>query len=186
MRIVRGVFSGIFSFVLVIVLVTLGIVVTINHTILNPNFVISELDKLDVYSIIADQVKNQLPEDEPYIAQIVDETLTELEPWIKEQTTTVVYSGYAYLKGEEELGIIIPLEQLRASLKEHLAAIRESPPPELEGVSQSQIEAFISQACTQIDSLIPQQIEINEALLGAEIVTPLQKAKEIISYIHKR
>ncbi len=184
MNVVRGIFSGIFSFILVIALVALGIVISINHTILNPNFVISELDKLDAYSIIADEVKNQVPREEPYIAQIVDETLAELEPWLKEQAATVVYSGYAYLKGEEELNIVIPLEQLRTSLKENLVqAIRESPPPELEGLPPAQIEAFISQACAKIDSQIPQQVEINEALLGPEIVTQLQKAKEIIGYI---
>lgn len=184
MRIVRGIFSGIFSFILVVALIALGVVITINHTILNPDFVIAELDKLDIYSIITDQLKGQLPQEEPYIAQVVDETVAELKPWLKEQTATVVYSGYAYLKGEEELNIVIPLEQVRASLKENLAqAIRESPPPELEGVSSSQIEIFISQAYAEIDSQIPQQIEVNEALLGPEIVTPLQKAKEIISYI---
>ncbi len=184
MNVVRGIFSGIFSFILVIALVTLGVVITINYTILNPNFVISELDKLDAYSIIADEVKNQVPREEPYIAQIADETLTELDPWLKTQVATAVYSGYAYLKGEEELNIVIPLEQVRASLKENLTqAIRESPPPELEGLPPAQIEAFISQACVEIDNQVPQQIEINEALLEPEIVTQLHKAKEIIGYI---
>jgi len=93
MRIVRNVFSGIFSFVLVVVLIVLGIVVTVNLTILNPNFVISELNKSDVYSIIVDQVKKQLPEEEPYIAQIADETITDLEPWFKEQVDVVIYKG---------------------------------------------------------------------------------------------
>jgi len=184
MNVVRGIFSGIFGFILVIALVTLGIVITINHTILNPDFVISELDKLDTYSIIADEVKNQVPREEPYMAQVVDETLAELEPWLREQTITAVNSGYAYLKGEEELNIVIPLEQVKTSLKGNLAqAIRESPPPELEGLPPAQIEAFISQACAQIDRQIPQQIEINEALLGPQIVTQLHKAREIIGYI---
>ena len=184
MNVVRGIFSGIFGFILVIALVTLGLVITINHTILNPNFVISELDKLDVYSIITDELKNQVPREEPYMAQIVDETLAELEPWLREQTITAVNSGYAYLKGEGELNIVIPLEQVKTSLKDNLAqAIRESPPPELEGLPSSQIETFISQACAQIDIQIPQQIEVNEALLGSEIVTQLHKAKEIIGYI---
>ncbi|GAI53925.1 unnamed protein product, partial [marine sediment metagenome] len=86
MRIVTGVFSGIFSFVLVAALVALGIVITLNLTILNPDFAISELDKLDGYSIITDKVREQIPTEEPYMAQIVDETITELEPWLREQT----------------------------------------------------------------------------------------------------
>ncbi len=184
MNIVRGIFSGILSFILVVALVALGIALTINHTILNPDFAISEIDKLDVQSIIVEQVKSQLPEGVPYMAEIFDEVVAELEPWLKEQTTEVIYAGYAYLEGDEDLNIIIPLEQVKSSIKDNLAqAMRESPPPELEGLPQEQLELVIELACAQVDSQIPQQFEINEALLGAEIVTQLQKAKEIVAYI---
>lgn len=184
MNIVRGVFSGLFSFILVFALVALGIVVTINHTILHPDFVISEIDKLDIYPVIVEQVRTQLPENEPYMAEIFDEVAAELEPWLKEQAAEVIYAGYAYLKGEQGLNIVIPLEQAKTSIKQNLAqTIRESPPPELEGAPQSQIESFISQAYAVIDKQVPEQIEINEAFLGAEIVTQLQKAKEIVAYI---
>ena len=184
MNIARGIFSGLLSFILVIALFTLGIALTINHTILNPNFVISEVDKLDVHSIIVEQVKSQLPEGVPYMAEIFDEVAAELKPWLKEQTTEVIYAGYAYLEGDEELNIVIPLEQVKTSIKDNLAqAMRESPPPELEGLPQDQIEFIIALACAQVDSQVPQQFEINEALLGADTVTQLQKAREIVSYI---
>jgi len=184
MRIVRNVFSGIFSFVLVVVLIALGIVVTVNLTVLNPDFVISELDKSDVYSIIVEQVKKQLPQEEPYMAQIAGETITDLEPWFKEQVNVVIYGGYAYLKGDQELNIVISLEQVRASLKANLEqAIFESPPPELEGVPQSQIQALLSQVYAQIDSQIPQQIEITETSLGPEAAARFQQARQIVSYI---
>lgn len=121
---------------LVVTLVTLGIVITVNLTILNPNFIISELDKLDIYSIIANQVREQIPTEEPYIAQVVDETIADLEPWLKEQTATVIYGGCAYLKGDQELNIVIPLEQVRTTIKDNIKqAMLESPPPELEGAS---------------------------------------------------
>jgi len=184
MNIARGIFSGLLSFILVIALVTLGIALTINHTILNPDFVISEVDKLDVHSIIVEQVKSQLPEGVPYMAEIFDEVAAELKPWLKEQTTEVIYAGYAYLEGDEELNIAIPLEQVKTSIKDNLAqAMRESPPPELEGLPQNQIEFVIALACAQVDNQVPQQFEINEALLGAETVTQLQKAREIVADI---
>ena len=184
MNIARGIFSGLFSFILVVTLVALGIALTINNTILNPDFVISEIDKLDVQSIIVEQVKSQLPEGVPYIADIFDEVVAELEPWLKEQTSEVIYAGYAYLEGDEELNIVIPLEQVKTSIKDNLAqAIRESPPPELEGLPQDHIEFAIALACAQVDSQVPLQFEINEALLGTEIVTQLQKAREIVAYI---
>jgi len=167
--------------VLVVTLVTLGIVITVNLTILNPNFIISELD---IYFIIADQVREQIPAEEPYIAQVVDETIADLEPWLKEQTATVIYGGCAYLKGDQELNIVIPLEQVRTTIKDNIEqAMLESPPPELAGVSQSQIQVFLSPICAEIDSQIPQQIEINKTFLGPEVATQLQQARQIVSYI---
>ena len=184
MRIVRGIFSGIFSFVLVITLIALGIAITVNLTSLGRNFVISELDKLDIYSIISDQVKNQIPTEEPYIAQIADETITELEPWLKDQVNTVIYEGYAYLKGDQELNIVIPLEQVRTCLKDNVEqAVLESPPPELEGASQSQIQAFLSYIYAEIDNQVPPQIEITESTVGPEVTAQLQKARQIVNYI---
>jgi len=167
MNVARGIFSGFFSFILVIALIALGIAVTINYTILNPDFIISELDKLDVHSIIMDQVRSQLPEEEPHMTKMIAEVATDLEPWLKKQTTDVIYAGYAYLKKDEELNIVISLEQVKTSIKGKLAqAVREFPPPELEGATQSQIDFFLSQVYGEIDSQIPEKIEINEAFLG--------------------
>lgn len=184
MRIVTGVFSGIFSFVLAAALVALGIVITLNLTILNPDFAISEIDKLDAYSIITDKVREQIPTEEPYMAQIVDETITELEPWLRDQTNIALYGIYAYLKGDQELNIVIPLAQVRTCLKENVEqAILESLPPEFEGASHSQIQAFLSLVYAEIDNQIPQQIELKEASLDPEVTAQFQKARQIVGYI---
>jgi len=184
MHIVRGIFSGIFGFLLTVTLIALGIVITLNLTILNPDFVISELNKTDAYSIIANQVREQIPTENPYIAQIADETITELEPWLEVQVNAVIYDGYAYLKGDQELNIVIPLEEVRTCVKDNVEqVVLESLPPELEGVTQSQIQAFLMQIYAEIDSQIPPQIEFNEALLGPAVTAQLQKAQQIVGYI---
>ena len=184
MNIVRGFFSGLFSLVLVIVLIVLGLVITINYTILNPDFVISELDKLDVHSIIMDEVKNHLAVEDPYITEIIDDIAPELEPWLKEQTVSVIYAGYAYLKEDAQLNIVIPLDEVRSSIKDYVAQMmRESPPPELEGASEAEIEFFLTLLYAEIDNRVPKQIEINEELIGTELAEQLQTVKEIIAYI---
>lgn len=184
MHIVRGIFSGIFSFLLTITLIALGIVITFNLTLLNPNFVISEFHKTDIYSIIANQVREQIPTEDPYIARIADETVTELKPWLEVQVNSVIYDGYAYLKGNQELNIVIPLEEVRTCIKDNVEqVVLESLPPELEGVTQSQIQAFLVQIYAEIDNQIPPQIEINEALLGPEVTAQLQKTQQIVGYI---
>jgi len=187
MNFVRGFFTGILSSILTIALIALGTLITLNLTLLNPDFVISELDKLDAYSIAVEQLRGQLPQEEPYMAEILDETITELEPWVKEQAPDVIYAAYAYLKGEEELNIVIPLEEVRTCLKENVEqAVRESPPPELEGASPSEIEAFLSEAYAGIDDQIPQQLEITEAYLTSlspEMAAQVQEARQIVGYI---
>jgi len=184
MHIVRGIFSGIFGFLLTVTLIALGIVITFNLTMLNPDFVISEFNKTDAYSIIANQVREQIPTEDPYIARIADESITELEPWLEVQVNAVIYNGYAYLKGNQELNIVIPLEEVRTCVKDNVdQVVLESLPPELEGVTQSQIQAFLMPIYAEIDSQIPPQIEINEALLGPEVTAQLQKTQQIVGYI---
>lgn len=181
---VRGVFSGLCSSLLVAALVALGIAISLNLTILNPDFAISELDKLGGYSTISDKVREQIPAEEPYVAQLVDETIIELEPWLRDQTNTAVYAIYAYLKGDQELNIIIPLEQVRTCVKENVEqTIFELLPPELGGDSQGQIQAFLSLAYAEIDNRIPEQIELNETFLGPEVTAQFEKARQIVGYI---
>jgi hypothetical protein len=127
-----------------------------------------------------------MPEDQPLMTEVVEKTLTDLEPWLKEQLPIVIQGGYAYLKGGEELNIIIPLGQVKDTLKENLTqAIRESPPPELEGASSSEIEDFASQAWIEMNKQmqIPEQFEINESLLEPEMLVQIQQVKEIIGYV---
>jgi len=103
MNAVRGFFSGVFCFLLFDVLALLGVVITLNMTVLNPDFVTSELDKLNVYSVVIEQAKSQLPGQEFIDAETVDEIVTELTPWFEEQADAVIHSFYAYFKGEQEL-----------------------------------------------------------------------------------
>jgi len=184
MRIIRGLFSGFFCSLLVTVLFLLGIVVTINLTILNPDFLIAELDKLDIYSVIIDEAKAQLPGEELIGAETLDNIITELEPWLEEETAAVIHAVYAYLKEDQELNVVISLEPIRAIAQENLRqTVLESLPPELQGASESQLEAFLSQVYGEIDNLIPQHFELNESSLEPEIMAGLEQARQIVGYI---
>ena len=184
MRIIRGLFSGFFCSLLVTVLFLLGIVITINMTVLNADFVVSEFDKLDIYSVIIDEAKARLPGEELIDAETLDNIITELEPWMEEQTAVVIHAVYGYLKVDQELNVIISLEPIRAIAQENLRqTVLESLPPELQGASESQIEAFLSQVYGEIDNLIPQHFELNESSLEPEIMAGLEQARQIVGYI---
>jgi hypothetical protein len=184
MSAVRGFFSGVFCFLLFDVLALLGIVITVNMTILNPDFVTSELDKLDVYSVAIEQAKAQLPVQEFIDAETVDELVTELKPWFEEQADTVIRDIYAYLKEDRELNVVISLEPVRIAVKENVReAILESLPPELQGVTQSQIDAYMAQLYEEIDNVIPATFQLSETSAGQQITGQLQQIKQIIGYI---
>ena len=184
MSAVRGFFSGVFCFLLFDVLALLGIVITLNMTVLNPDFVTSELDKLDVYSVVIEQAKAQLPGQEFIDAETVDELVTELKPWLEEQADTVIRDVYAYLKGEQELDVVISLEPVRTAVKEKAReVVLESLPPELQGVPQSQIDEYMSQIYTEIDNVIPAAFQLNETSAGQQITAQLEQVKEVIGYV---
>ena len=188
MKIVNGILSIILGVFLTVSLIVLGGIITVENTILNPAFVISEMEKMDVYSIVTDQVslqlKGQFTPEAPYVEEIIDETITELEPWIREQVNLVIYDGIAYLKEEQELHITIPLEEARGCIKENVKeAILESAPPELEGLPQEIVDLFLTQLYIEIDNQIPEQIEINDTFLGTEATSQLHQAQQVVRYI---
>jgi hypothetical protein len=184
MSAVRGFFSGVFCFLLFDVLALLGLVITLNMTVLNPDFVTSEMEKLDVYSVIIEQAKAQLPGQEFIGQETLDEIVTELKPWFEEQAGEAIRDVYAYLKREQELNIVISLEPVRAVVKEKVGeAVLESLPPELQGIPQSEIDAYMSQIYAEVDNMIPATFQLSETSAGQQIAGQLQQIKQIVGYI---
>jgi hypothetical protein len=184
MSAVRGFFSGVFCFLLFDVLALLGVVITLNMTVLNPDFVTSELEKLDVYSVIIEQAKAQLPGQEFIDQETLDEIVTELKPWFEEQADEAIRDVYAYLKREQELNIVISLEPVRAVVKEKVGeAVLESLPPELQGIPQSEIDTYMSQIYAEVDNVIPATFQLNETSAGQQLTGQLQQIKQIVGYI---
>jgi len=184
MNALRGFLSGVFCFLLFDVLVFLGLIISINLTLLNPDFVISKLGELDVYSVVIEQAKAQLPGQEYIDAETVDKIVNELTPWFKEQTDDVIRDVYAYLKEDRELNVVISLEQVRTVVKENIReAVLGSLPPQLQGVPQSVIDTFMSQLYAGVDSFIPATFQLSETSVGQQVAAQLQQVKQIVGYI---
>jgi hypothetical protein len=184
MSAVRGFFSGVFNFLLFDALVLLGLIISLNLTILNPDFVTNELEKLDIYLAVIEQAKTRLPGQQFISTETVDELVTELTPWFEEQADTVIHAVYAYLEEDRELNVTISLEPVRAAVKENVReAVINSLPPELQGASQSQIDAYMSQVYSGIDSVIPTSFVLDEGVAGSQVMTQLDQVKQIVGYI---
>ncbi len=190
MKFVKGLALSFLSFLLFLSLSVLGLIFTLNSTVLNADFAVSELDKLDVYSLGEELLEEQILQLEvdisykPYVAKILDDTLADLKPWIKEQVNTAVYAGYDYFLGRsQQLSLAVSLEPVRDSLKQNLReAILESPPPELQGLPPSIIELLLNGAYRQIDEQLPPGLEFDSATLDPEVVAQLEQVRQYIGY----
>jgi hypothetical protein len=185
MNAVRGFFSGVFGFLLFDVLVFLDLIISLNMTVLNADFVTAELKKLDVYSTVMEQARTMLPGQQYIDAETMDELAQELKPWFEEQADKIINGVYTYLKEDRELNVVVTLDQVRTLAKEKVReAATSSLPAELQVASQSQIDAYMSQIYAGIDGVIPASFVLNEAAAGSQVMAQLEQVKQIIGYIN--
>jgi len=181
---------GFLSFLLFLSLATFGAAFVAKHTILNPDFIISELNRLDVSSLATDMLREQIPTEElpvetEVMVESIEEVVTDLEPWIREQVNNAVYAGYDYLLGESEgLSLVIDLGPVKEELRDTLwQALLESPPPELEGVPPAEIELYFSEFYQGFSEQIPTIVEIDESMIDPQIMGTLEQTRRYVHYL---
>jgi len=184
MNFLKGLALGVLSFLLLLCLFVFGFALTLNQTVLKPDFITSEVDRLDIPSLAEEFLSEEIPPDEQYLAGVIGDTITDLEPWIEEQVHAGIYTSYDYFLGRSQsLSLVIPTEPVRDSLKDNLReAIQESPPPELEGASSSEIELYLAEAYREIDEMLPQEFEFGESSLTPEVWAQLEQVRQGIGY----
>ncbi len=174
---------------------SLDLAQTLRNTFLSSDFVVSLVDELDITSLAGEFLSEQLTEEIPeeilgemeFMAAAIDDTLVELEPWIKEQISAAADPIVDYLLGESpSLSIVIPTEPLIASLKENLLqALLASPPPEFADLPQSALEQFLDELFGAVAEMLPATFIIDETLLGtelpAEFVASIAEAEESLA-----
>ena len=185
MKILKGLAITLLSFLLSLSLIVFGLAFMLNSTILNPDFVVSEVDRLDVPSLAGELLREQIPAEGEFMAESLDDVIADLEPWIKEQARVAIYSGYDYLLGESQsLSLVISLEPMKERLRDSLwQAFQQSPPPELAGLPPAQAEQYFNEFYQEFSQQIPPTFEINESLLGPEVSAQLEQVRQIIGYV---
>jgi hypothetical protein len=186
MNFAKGIMALFSALFLTIALLTAGIVIALNMTILNPDFIAKEIDRLDIYELILDQIQGDLQAQETYgliggiaLDSMVENILEEAKPWLEEQTEMIIYKGLAYIKGQEDLNIVISLTPLKSAIEAQISKqISSLLPPELGDIPVG----------IDIPSLfdltgIPDQYVINEASLDQGIVDYLHAARKAVEYL---
>ena len=203
MKFVKGLTIGLLSLLLFLSLSTFGLALTLNHTILNPDFAVSELDSLDVPSLAADLIDKQVSEGEfsEELGTALVNTITKLEPLVKEQAGAAIYSIYDYLLGKSQsLDLALTLrdtilsQELVVSLVNELDIsslatefLKEQLPAEIPKEIESYLMRFLDDAITELEPWLKEQVAaaadpILDYLLGERqsfnIVISLEPVKE--------
>ena len=100
MKFLKSLVLGLFSFFLFFSLSIFGLAFMVDSTILNPDFVTSELERLDVSSLVEELVYIEAPPEVPNLNEVINETILSIEPLVKEQLSSAIYPIYEYLLGQ--------------------------------------------------------------------------------------
>lgn len=187
-KIVALIFLGIF---LSLSLLVFGIALTLNQSLLNPDFIADHVDSLDIADLADEIITEQVPDEAAdFMGESLDIVLTDvindLEPWIKEQAREGIDVFYDYIEGRSQsLSLTISLEAMKESLRENLlAAILDSPPVELFGFLTEEIELEFDIYWSQIEDEIPSTLEIYDTMLDAETMEQIEQVKEYVGYFN--
>ena len=188
MKVLKGLALSLLSFLLFLSMTVFGMAFMLKSTVLNPDFVAAELDKVEVSSLVREMVEEQIGEQLPAEAWFLKEALYDVisdhEPWIKEQLKNNIYSGYDYFLGKSErLSFVLSLEPLKESLRDTmLNTFMQSLPPQLSGLPPAQIEQYFEQYYQQFAEQIPSSFEFDESSMPPEAMAQIIQARQYVDY----
>jgi len=103
MKFLKGLALSLLSLLLFLSLSIFGLAFMLNSTILNPNFIVSEMDRLDISAVVEEFTMEGPGERAPEEFQgAIFSTITKLEPVVKEQVSAAIYPIYDYSLGKSE------------------------------------------------------------------------------------
>jgi len=191
MKVFKVILLVILGILLSLSLLIFGLALTLNQSVLNPDFIAEHVERLDIAALADEIVREQVPpEAAEFMGESLDEvlgdTIADIEPWMKEQARDGIYVFYDYIEGRSEsLSLIISLETVKESFRANLlAAILASPPPELVGFPPAEIELQFNEYWSQIDEEIPSALELDETMLDAEVMEQIEQAKQYVGYFN--
>ena len=186
MNLLKGLAIGLLSFLLLLSLSIFGVAFLLNQTILNPGFVSSEINKLDVPLLAEEFLSEQIPEEDfpEEFGDVLVNTITDLEPWMQQQVTDGINASYDYLTGSSQsLSVVISLDPVKETLRDNLwQAFLLSLPPELSGAPPAEIALYFDDFYQGFSEQIPSTYEVSESSLPPEVLSILEQVRQVINY----
>jgi len=171
----------ILSLILFISLIAFGLAFSLNRTVLNPDFVITEGERLEIAPLAGEAMSQALQvELSEEALDSLTETITKLEPQLKNKLNIIVYYIYEYLHGERENPELANL--LRGTLLNSnsiVAVIDAMDGPQLARIFLGEFEEEIAQEFSLPEEALP-----HLAAGFEELLTDLEPwIKEQVEYV---
>ncbi len=156
------------------------LVPTLRKTFLNANFVAAVVKEIDVSSLAGKYIREllaaQLPKEVRDLLgnrlnEVLDDVISQLEPWVKEQVVAAADPIFAYLVEEtQSFKVAIPMKPLLDNAKEIIwQAFSQSPPPPLNLLPKTELRRYFDEFYQGFTRQLPATFEINEKILGTSI-----------------
>jgi len=187
----RSLALTVLTLLLFLALAVFSTVFALNSTLLDPDFVVAQVDRLDVAAlaqeVTEEQLGGQLPPEVAFLEEALSDTIAENEPWLKEQINAAIRSGYDYLLGESErLSLTVSLEPLKEDLRDKLWQLfqqnLESLPPELAAAPPGMLEQYFEQFYQPFAAEIPSEFAVDESSIPPDVMAQINLVRESISY----
>ena len=169
----------------------LSLAVVLSDTVLRTDFVVSIINEVDIAALTRNYISSQLneavpidtPEVTEYLTRSLDEIITKLEPWLKQQLSIAAGPCLDYLLGKTQtvnvtISVAPALTVVKDTLKDDFMA---SPPAEVMGVSRAKQEQYFDNLFAQFSSNLPSTFTFDEKLLAStrdEMAQALAQAEE--------
>lgn len=167
MKFLKGLVTGILSFILFLSLTVFSIAFVLHGTVLSPDFVSSQVDKIEISKIARDiaeeQIGKELPQGATFLKDVTYEVITKQEPWIKEQLHQAIDTGYDFFLGKSnKLIITVSLVDLKKNLNDSLWQTSEDYlKKQLAGKSDTEISRYLQDIIKQIpDDTLPPELAV--------------------------
>lgn len=192
MNFLKGLLKTLLTFLLFLSLAAFGTLFALRSTLLDPDFVVAQVEKLDMAALAEEmtdfQLSGQVPPEAAFLEEALYSAIAENEPQIKEQARAAIYSGYDYLLGKsEELNVVISFEPIKTGLRDRLWQLfqqnKESLPPEVAALPPEMLEQYFEEFYRQFESEIPSEFVIDESSLPPEMMALVDIVRENAGYM---
>ncbi len=192
MNFLKGLLATLLTFLLFLSLAVFGTLFALRSTLLDPDFVVAQVQKLDVAVLVEEVTQvplgEQIPPEASFLNEALYDAIAENEPYLKEQASTAIYSSFDYLMGKsDQLNIAISLVPVKDNMKDSLwqkfQQNKESLPPEVSALPPEILEQYFEEFYQQFEAEIPSEFALDESSIPPDIMSVVEIIRENAGYI---